>query len=72
MVYCCDPVIGDHPGGLYVSDEDDRQVDLREHLLIPLADLLSVPNRFELEWLSGRPADYDVRNALSAAMQPSR
>lgn len=62
LLYCCDPVIGDHPGGLYVAEE--IAVDLREQLL-PLADM-AVPNRFELEWLSGRPAD-TVRNALQAA-----
>ena len=62
LLYCCDPVLGDHPNGLYVAEE--IAFGLREQLM-PLADM-TVPNRFELEWLSGRPAD-TVRNALAAA-----
>ncbi|MBL8567126.1 MAG: pyridoxal kinase [Hyphomicrobiaceae bacterium] len=50
-LYLCDPVIGDDPRGLYVLDE--VAVAVRDKLL-PLADILT-PNRYELEWLSGRP-----------------
>ncbi|WP_158966877.1 PfkB family carbohydrate kinase [Chachezhania sediminis] len=57
-----DPVLGDDPKGLYlplpVADA------LRDRLL-PLADVIT-PNRFELEWLSGRPAG-TVDQAVGAA-----
>lgn len=48
----CDPILGDDPGGLYV--EEDVAVAVRDELL-PLADI-ATPNRFELEWLSGKGA----------------
>ena len=47
--YCCDPVIGD-AGRVYVSP--DVAAFMRERAL-PAADV-ATPNRFELEWLSGR------------------
>lgn len=50
ILYCCDPILGDEPGGLYVAE--DAANALRETLL-PLADLVT-PNRFELGWLTGR------------------
>jgi pyridoxine kinase len=46
---CCDPILGDDPGGLYVPE--DVAVSLRSDLL-PLADTVT-PNRFELDWLTG-------------------
>lgn len=49
-VYCCDPVMGDRPSGLYVGS--DLVTFFREAALAA-ADLL-VPNHFELEVLSGR------------------
>lgn len=51
LIYCCDPVIGDDPAGLYVAEEIAEAI--RDQLL-PLADIAS-PNRFELEYLSGSP-----------------
>ncbi|MEQ1671035.1 MAG: pyridoxal kinase [Hyphomicrobium sp.] len=48
-LYIADPVLGDDPGGLYVSGETADAVRDR---LIPLADLVT-PNSFELSWLTG-------------------
>ena len=62
LLYCCDPVLGDDPGGLYVSEEIASAV--RDYL-IPLADVV-VPNRFELEWLSGCAVE-DAPSAARAA-----
>lgn len=58
VLHLCDPVIGDDPRGLFVLEEVATAI--REELL-PLADILT-PNRFELEWLSGRP----IRSAKDA------
>ena len=68
-LYVCDPVIGDDPRGLYVLDEVALAVRDR---MVPLADVLT-PNRFELEWLSGRPvrsgADAEAAgSAMGAAL----
>lgn len=49
VLYLCDPVLGDDPGGLYVSAELAASV---RDALVPLADILT-PNRFELAWLTG-------------------
>ncbi len=57
-LHLCDPVIGDDPRGLYVLEEVATAV---RELLLPLAHILT-PNRFELEWLSGRP----IRSAKDA------
>jgi pyridoxine kinase len=46
--YVCDPVIGDLPGGQYVSDEIVRAY---RELLVPHASVL-IPNQFELGRLS--------------------
>ena len=48
VFYCCDPVIGDDPQGLYVDTE--IAVAVRDHL-VPQADLVT-PNLFELQWLT--------------------
>lgn len=48
-LYICDPVIGD-AGGLYVPEQTAAAI--RDEL-VRLADI-STPNRYELEWLSGR------------------
>jgi pyridoxine kinase len=50
LFYCCDPIIGDEPGGLYIAPESAEAI--RSDLL-PLADLIT-PNRFELGWLTGQ------------------
>lgn len=47
---CCDPVLGDDPGGLYVAEQVAEAVKSQ---LLPLSRSLT-PNRFELEWLSGQ------------------
>jgi pyridoxine kinase len=47
--FLCDPVLGDHPKGLYL--DPDAAVALRDDL-IGLADV-ATPNRFELGWLGG-------------------
>ncbi len=49
VIYVCDPVIGDRDG-LYVPEA--TAVAIRDRLM-PLADI-ATPNRYELEWLSGR------------------
>lgn len=64
LLYCCDPVLGDDPGGLYVSKEIAASV---RDTLIPLADI-AVPNRFELEWLTGCAVE-DAPSAARAARQ---
>lgn len=62
-LYCCDPVMGDHPGGLYVKPE--LQAFFRERAL-PQADI-AVPNVFEAENLSG-VGRIDGREAASRAI----
>lgn len=58
-----DPVMGDHPGGLYVSLE----VAEKMKQLVPLADIVT-PNRFEAEFITGT-AIIDDASALAAAAQ---
>ena len=62
--YLCDPILGDSPGGLYVDEEVASAI--RDEL-IPLADI-ATPNRFELEWLSGKKAKR-AKTALSTARE---
>ncbi len=50
--YLCDPVVGDHPKGLYV---DRAAAEAIRDRLVPHADIVT-PNLFELSWLSGREA----------------
>jgi len=52
LTYCCDPVLGDHDGGLYVHADIPPLVRDR---LCGLADLIT-PNHFEFEWLCGAKA----------------
>lgn len=52
VLVCCDPVLGDHPDGLYVPLEVAEAVRSQ---LLPLSTVIT-PNRFELEWLSGQSA----------------
>lgn len=58
----CDPVLGDDPKGLYIDEA--AAIALRDNLL-PLA-AVAFPNRFELQWLSGKPVA-DAAQAVSAA-----
>ncbi len=62
LLYFCDPILGDDPEGLYISENAASAVRSE---LVAKADILT-PNRFELEWLSGRPVN-NVTDALSAA-----
>ncbi|TNE42000.1 MAG: pyridoxal kinase [Alphaproteobacteria bacterium] len=50
LLYICDPILGDK-GALYVKEEIANAI---RDQLVPRADVL-VPNRFELEWLTGKP-----------------
>jgi pyridoxine kinase len=50
-LYCCDPVMGDVAAGWYAAPE--LRAFFRDRAL-PCADIVT-PNRFELEWLGGRP-----------------
>lgn len=49
-LYLCDPVMGDHEGGIYVRD---GIVEAFKDELIAVADIVT-PNVFELELLTGR------------------
>ncbi|TCD13857.1 pyridoxal kinase PdxY [Oricola cellulosilytica] len=60
LLHVCDPVIGDR-SGLYVSEAVAEEIRDR---LFTRADLVT-PNRFELEWLTGR--NLDTNDAIAAA-----
>lgn len=62
VFYVADPVIGDDPGGLYISRTTASAMRDR---LVPLADL-ATPNRFELSWLTDMEVS-DEASAISAA-----
>jgi pyridoxine kinase len=62
MTFVCDPVLGDHPGGLYLPAETAAAV--RDDLL-PLARI-ATPNAFELAWLSNQPVA-SIETAVTAA-----
>uniref|UniRef100_UPI003BA88B92 pyridoxal kinase PdxY n=1 Tax=Roseococcus sp. TaxID=2109646 RepID=UPI003BA88B92 len=49
-LWCCDPVLGDDDRGMYVRPGIP---DFFRDRALPLADI-ATPNRFELEWLTGR------------------
>ena len=63
-LYLCDPVLGDDGPGLYLPEAVGRV--FRDRLL-PMADI-AIPNRFELEWLTGLPASSlpEIREAAQA------
>ena len=65
-LYCCDPVMGDHPRGLYVAQDIP---ELFRDVLLPLAQI-ATPNLFELELLTGLPVGTpaDVRAAAEALL----
>ncbi len=63
LTYLCDPILGDDPGGLYVDEEVAAAI--RDEL-IPLSQI-ATPNRFELEWLSGKGA-----KRVKTATKPAR
>jgi pyridoxine kinase len=63
VLYVCDPIIGDEPGGVYIRKEAAHSI--REKL-VRLADVLT-PNLFELGWLSGLAA-----NSTLAAVEAAR
>ena len=50
FIYCCDPVMGDTPHGLYVKPEI---ADFYKNYALHEADIL-IPNHFEACYLSGR------------------
>jgi pyridoxine kinase len=60
--FVCDPVLGDDPKGIYVSEETAAAIRSE---LIPRASL-ATPNRFELGWLTGHPVTC-VTSAVAAA-----
>jgi pyridoxine kinase len=62
-LYLCDPVIGDG-GGLYVPEAIAAAI---RDTLLPLASI-ATPNRFELQWLTGRTCT-DNTQLLDAARQ---
>jgi pyridoxine kinase len=62
LLYCCDPILGDEPEGLYIAESAAEA--LRAELL-PLADVVT-PNRFELGWLAAREIASGA-DALAAA-----
>ena len=68
-LYLCDPVFGDEPEGLYLSEATASAI--RDELL-PLASL-ATPNRFELAWLAGLPVGdpLEARQAAWALGVPS-
>jgi pyridoxine kinase len=61
-LFCCDPVIGDTDTGSYVRD---GVAEFFRDAALPLADIVT-PNRFELEYLTGRTVG-DLRDAAEAA-----
>lgn len=65
-LWCCDPVLGDDGSGIYVRAGIPEWMRDRA---MPLADI-ATPNRFELEWLTGRRiATLDDAKAAVRALQ---
>ncbi len=62
IVYCCDPICGDH-GALYLPPEVAAGIEDR---LLPLADI-ATPNLFELGQLTGRGALNETPDVVEAA-----
>ncbi len=64
--YCCDPVIGDIEGGIYVRSD---VAEFMRRRMVAVADIVT-PNRFELEYLTGGVAA--TRAAALAAIEAVR
>ena len=62
ITYVCDPVLGD-TGGLYVPETTAKAI--KDHL-IPLCDI-ATPNKFELEWLTGKHSLANANEEAAAA-----
>ena len=62
FLFCCDPVLGDDPKGVYL---DVHAATALRGDLLPLADV-ATPNRFELGWLAGQPVR-TLSEAVAAA-----
>jgi pyridoxine kinase len=62
LLYCCDPILGDEPDGLYIAESAAEALRAK---LLPLADIVT-PNRFELGWLAAREIASGA-DALAAA-----
>lgn len=65
--FLCDPVLGDHPEGLYLDAEAAAAIRTE---LLPLADI-ATPNLFELGWLTGHAA-HDLPSTIAAARALAR
>ncbi len=64
ILYCCDPVMGDHGKGLYVTLEIAEAI---RHGLVPLADILT-PNLFELGYLTNTESEFaDLKDVTAKA-----
>jgi len=61
-IIICDPVLGDDPTGLYIPQNAASAICNK---LLPMSDI-TLPNRFELAWLSDMPVN-TVPDALKAA-----
>jgi pyridoxine kinase len=62
--YCCDPVIGDVDGGIFVREGIP---EFMKRKAVPAADMIT-PNQFELDYLAGRESKTatDVCDAVKA------
>jgi pyridoxine kinase len=67
-LFCCDPVMGDVGLGYYVRSGIP---EFYRDRALALADVVT-PNRFELEWLSGRPVRSLVEAGHAVAMLRQR
>jgi pyridoxine kinase len=66
--FCCDPVMGDFGPGWYVGA---GVPEFYRDRALAIADI-ATPNRFELEWLSGRPIASYADAAAAAALLRQR
>lgn len=62
-IYLCDPVIGDHPKGVYIDEAAALAV---RTLLVPAADVVKL-NMFELGWLAA--ATMETPDSVAAAVR---